>query len=104
MGSRVLGVVGSGSGGLEELLPRLIRAAQAAGWTVVVTLTPTVGRWLRESGTFAAIEPTRTCTTTAATVGPYSSWPATRSPQRWRTYRGCHAHHHQCPDPAEGTP
>jgi hypothetical protein len=56
MGSRVLGLVGSGSGGLEELLPRLIRPAQDAGWTVAVTLTPTAGRWLQESGTLAEIE------------------------------------------------
>ena len=56
MGSRVLGLVGSGSGGLEELLPRLIRPAQNMGWTVTVTLTPTAGRWLRESGTLTMIE------------------------------------------------
>lgn len=56
MGSRVLAVVGSGSGGVEKLLPRLIRPAQEAGWTVTVTLTPTAGRWLRESGAFAEIE------------------------------------------------
>jgi hypothetical protein len=56
MGSRVLGLVGSGSGGLEELLPRLIRPAQDVGWAVTVTLTPTAGRWLRESGMLAEIE------------------------------------------------
>lgn len=56
MSSRVLGLVVSGSGGVEELIPRLIRPAQAAGWTVVVTLTPTADRWLRESGTLAEIE------------------------------------------------
>jgi hypothetical protein len=56
MGSRVLGLVGSGSGGLEELLPCVIRPAQDAGWTVAVTLTPTAGRWLQESGTLAEIE------------------------------------------------
>jgi hypothetical protein len=41
---------------LEELLPRLIRPAQDAGWTVAVTLTPTAARWLRESGTLTEIE------------------------------------------------
>ncbi|MBV8539070.1 MAG: flavoprotein [Pseudonocardiales bacterium] len=56
MGSRVLGLVGSGSGGVDQLLARLIRPAQDAGWTVVVTLTPTAGRWLRESGMLAEIE------------------------------------------------
>jgi hypothetical protein len=52
----VLGVVGSGAGGLDELLPRLIRPAIDAGWTVAVTLTPTAGRWLGESGGLAEIE------------------------------------------------
>jgi Flavoprotein len=52
----VLGLVGSGSGGVDQLLARLIRPAQEAGWTVVVTLTPTAGRWLRESGILAEIE------------------------------------------------
>lgn len=56
MTSRVLALVGSGAGGVEDLLPRMIRPAQDAGWTVVVTLTPTAGRWLRESGELAAIE------------------------------------------------
>jgi 3-polyprenyl-4-hydroxybenzoate decarboxylase len=56
MSSRVLGLVGSGAGGVHELLARLIRPAQHAGWTVAVTLTPTAGRWLRESGMLAEIE------------------------------------------------
>ncbi len=56
MTSRVLGLVGSGAGGVQELLPRLIRPAQIAGWTVAVTLTPTAGRWLQESGTLSEIE------------------------------------------------
>jgi len=51
-----LGLVGSGSGGVEQLLSHLIRPAQDAGWTVTVTLTPTAGRWLRESGMLAQIE------------------------------------------------
>ncbi len=56
MRSRILGLVGSGAGGVHELLPGLIRPAQEAGWTVAVTLTPTAGQWLRESGAFAEIE------------------------------------------------
>jgi hypothetical protein len=56
MGSRVLGLVGSGSGGVEELLPRLIRPAQEQGWTVAVTLTPTAGQWLAKSGALTEIE------------------------------------------------
>ncbi|MGH3674091.1 MAG: flavoprotein [Pseudonocardiaceae bacterium] len=54
--SRVLGLVGSGAGGVHELVPRVIRPAQEAGWVVAVTLTPTAGRWLRESGTLTEIE------------------------------------------------
>jgi hypothetical protein len=56
MGSRVLGVVGSATGGVEQLLPGLIRPALAAGWTVAVTLTPTAGRWLSAIGAVAEIE------------------------------------------------
>jgi 3-polyprenyl-4-hydroxybenzoate decarboxylase len=56
MGSRVLGVVGCGASGVEELLTRLVRPAQQAGWTVAVTLTPTAGRWLAELGLLAEIE------------------------------------------------
>jgi Flavoprotein len=56
VGSRVLGLVGSGSGGVEQLLACLIRPAEDAGWTVVVTLTPTAGRWLREAGMLEEIE------------------------------------------------
>ncbi|MFF4597101.1 flavoprotein [Amycolatopsis sp. NPDC001319] len=58
MTSRVLGLVGSGAGGVEDLLAKLIRPAQAAGWTVAVTLTPTAGQWLAESGALAEIEDT----------------------------------------------
>ncbi len=39
-----------------ELLPRLTRPSQDAGWTVTVTLTPTAARWLQESGMLAQIE------------------------------------------------
>lgn len=56
MSSRVLGLVGSGAGGVEELLPQVILPAQKAGWTVAVTLTPTAARWLAESGGLAEIE------------------------------------------------
>ncbi|RSN36185.1 flavoprotein [Amycolatopsis sp. WAC 01416] len=56
MASRVLGLVGSGAGGVEDLLPRVIRPLQEDGWTVAVTLTPTAGRWLDENGGRAEIE------------------------------------------------
>lgn len=56
MGSRVLGVVVSGAGGVEDLLPGLVLPAIEAGWTVTVTATPTAGRWLTESGALADVE------------------------------------------------
>jgi hypothetical protein len=56
MGAPVLGVVGSGAGGLDELLPGLIRPAIDAGWSVAVTLTPTAGRWLADNGSIPEIE------------------------------------------------
>jgi hypothetical protein len=54
--SRVLGVVASGAGGVENLLSGLVLPAMDAGWTVVVTLTPTAGRWLAETGSVTEIE------------------------------------------------
>ncbi|MFJ9782365.1 flavoprotein [Amycolatopsis sp. NPDC101161] len=53
---RVLGLVASGAGGVEDLLPCLIKPSQAAGWTVAVTVTPTAGRWLAETGQLDEIE------------------------------------------------
>jgi hypothetical protein len=53
---RVLGVVVAGAGGVEDVLPGLVRPAIDAGWTVAVTATPTAGRWLTESGAVDEIE------------------------------------------------
>ncbi|NUK32251.1 flavoprotein [Streptomyces lunaelactis] len=53
---KVLGVVGSGAGGVEELRTGLVVPALECGWTVAVTLTPTAGEWLRSSGEAARIE------------------------------------------------
>ncbi|MFK4222135.1 flavoprotein [Streptomyces sp. NPDC019890] len=52
----MLGVVGSGAGGIEELRTGLVVPALECGWTVAVTLTPTAGEWLRSSGEAARIE------------------------------------------------
>ncbi|WP_420035094.1 flavoprotein [Streptomyces sp. cg28] len=52
----VLGVVGSGAGGVEELRTGLVEPAIQMGWRVAVTLTPTAGRWLRESGEAQRLE------------------------------------------------
>jgi phosphopantothenoylcysteine synthetase/decarboxylase len=54
--SPVLGVVGSGAGGVEDLLSCLIEPMQKSGWIVAVTLTPTAGRWLRDAGKIEEIE------------------------------------------------
>jgi 3-polyprenyl-4-hydroxybenzoate decarboxylase len=55
---KVLGLVVSGAGGVDDLLAGLVRPAMDAGWTVAVTATPTAGRWLAESGALAEIEKT----------------------------------------------
>lgn len=44
--SRVLGLIGSAAGGVEDLRARLVEPLIARGWTVVVTLTPTAATWL----------------------------------------------------------
>ncbi|MEU1512253.1 flavoprotein [Streptomyces sp. NPDC005811] len=53
---RVLGVVGTGAGGVETLRDGLVVPALAQGWRVAVTLTPTAGRWLRMSGELDLLE------------------------------------------------
>lgn len=56
MQGKVLGVVGSSAGGIEDLRTGLVIPALERGWTVAVTLTPTAGQWLRASGETAEIE------------------------------------------------
>lgn len=51
----VLGVVGSGAGGVEDLRTGLVEPAQERGWTVAVTLTPTAASWLEDSGELRAL-------------------------------------------------
>lgn len=46
-GQKVLGVVGTAAGGLEELRTGLVAPAIDQGWQVAVTLTPTAAHWLR---------------------------------------------------------
>jgi 3-polyprenyl-4-hydroxybenzoate decarboxylase len=45
-----LGLVGSASGGLERIRAELVEPLLSDGWQVAVTLTPTAGVWLRDSG------------------------------------------------------
>ncbi|WP_325052716.1 flavoprotein [Streptomyces triticirhizae] len=52
----VLGVVGTGAGGVEALRTGLVEPALARGWQVAVTLTPTAGRWLRAIGEVDRLE------------------------------------------------
>ncbi|MER6425769.1 flavoprotein [Streptomyces sp. NPDC001137] len=56
MQGKVLGVVGSSTGGIEELRAGLVAPALERGWTVAVTLTPTAGQWLRTSGETTELE------------------------------------------------
>ncbi|MFE3638121.1 flavoprotein [Streptomyces sp. NPDC059168] len=56
MRGKVLGVVGSSAGGIEELSTGLVIPALERGWTVAVTLTPTADQWLRASGETAKLE------------------------------------------------
>ncbi|MFJ9358817.1 MULTISPECIES: flavoprotein [Streptomyces] len=56
MQGKVLGVVGSSAGGIEELRTGLVVPALQRGWTVAVTLTPTAGQWLRASGETTELE------------------------------------------------
>ncbi|MGW8377480.1 flavoprotein [Streptomyces sp. ODS28] len=55
-GRQVLGVVGTGAGGLEELRTGLVVPALDRGWRVAVTLTPTAYEWLRAVGELELLE------------------------------------------------
>ncbi|WP_455569222.1 flavoprotein [Streptomyces milbemycinicus] len=55
-GRGVLGVVGSGAGGVESLRTGLVEPALTRGWQVAVTLTPTAGEWLRAIGEVDQLE------------------------------------------------
>ncbi|MQA16119.1 MAG: flavoprotein [Pseudonocardiaceae bacterium] len=52
----MLGVIGSGAGGVEQLRAELVEPAQQRGWNVVLTLTPTAASWLEESGELVKLE------------------------------------------------
>ncbi|MEV0090072.1 flavoprotein [Streptomyces sp. NPDC050738] len=52
----VLGVVGTGAGGVEALRTGLVEPALDRGWQVAVTLTPTAGEWLRALGEVEKLE------------------------------------------------
>jgi hypothetical protein len=52
----VVGVVGSGAGGVERLAEALVEPLLARGHTVPVTLTPTAHTWLGSNGRVARLE------------------------------------------------
>ena len=52
----VVGVVGSGAGGVERLAEGLVEPLVARGHTVAVTLTPTAYTWLDGDGKLGSLE------------------------------------------------
>ena len=56
MTDRVLGLVGSAAGGLEDVRHELVEPLLAEGWTVAVTLTPNAAAWLEACGEVAQLE------------------------------------------------
>jgi hypothetical protein len=52
----VLGVVGSGAGGVEHLRIGFVELAHERGWSVAVSLTPTAASWLEDNGALAKLE------------------------------------------------
>jgi len=52
----VIGLIASAAGGIETLRTGFVEAAQDRGWQVAVTLTPTAGTWLTESGERGKLE------------------------------------------------
>lgn len=52
----VVGLIGTGAGGVEHLRTRLVVPLMAEGCRVAVTLTPTAADWLRGSGESDRVE------------------------------------------------
>lgn len=55
-GGPVVGLVASAVGGVETIRKAFVGPAQDRGWRVAVTLTPSAGAWLTESGELAELE------------------------------------------------
>ena len=55
---KMIGLVASSAGGVEEIREHLVEPFQALGWHVAVTLTPTAAAWLDAIGELAKIEAT----------------------------------------------
>lgn len=71
----VVGLVGTGVGGVETIRAEFVVPAQERGWRVAITLTPTAGQWLDKSGELANLE-----TTTGFPVRVAPRQPGERSP------------------------
>ncbi|SDR05115.1 flavoprotein [Actinopolyspora saharensis] len=56
MSTHTLGLIGSATDGLENIRTALVEPAIERGWQVAVTLTPTAGTWLEDTGELARIE------------------------------------------------
>ncbi|TDD01228.1 flavoprotein [Saccharopolyspora terrae] len=56
MSARTLGLIGAAAGGVEQIRTSLVEPALARGWRVAVTLTPTAGSWLEDTGERQRIE------------------------------------------------
>ena len=80
----VVGVVGSGAGGVERLAEGLVEPLVARGHTVAVTLTPTAHTWLGSNGQLGQARGAhRSARPRAATTPPRDEpSPAARRPRR----------------------
>ena len=52
----VIGLIGCGAGGVDSIREGFAEPAMRRGWRVAVTLTPTAGRWLSESGEWERLQ------------------------------------------------
>jgi hypothetical protein len=55
-GRGVIGLIAGAAGGIETLRSGFVEPALDRGWRVAVTLTPTAGSWLAESGERSKLE------------------------------------------------
>jgi hypothetical protein len=55
-GRLVVGLIGSGAGGVETIRDGFVGPASTLGWQVAITLTPTAARWLDGTGERARLE------------------------------------------------
>ena len=66
-GRGVIGLIAAAAGGIETVRSEFVEPAHDRGWRVAITLTPTAGDWLTESGELAKLEQV---TGLAVRIGP----------------------------------